>query len=88
VDSLPRVIVIGAGPGGCAASIELSRNGILPLIVEKGLPGKVKVCGDAWMPSAAGELRAFNADKRELDSNRRSFSRVDGCCSDRKVLPR
>jgi flavin-dependent dehydrogenase len=54
-------------------------------VVEKGLPGKDKACGDAWIPSAVEELRDFDADKRELDSNARAFARIDGYCSERKV---
>ena len=53
--------------------------------MEKGLPGKDKACGDAWIPSAVEELRSLNTDKRELDSNAHSFARIDGYCSDRKV---
>ncbi len=81
----PRVIVIGAGPAGCAAGLALARSRISPLLVEKGLPGKDKACGDAWIPSAVEELRAFGAENRELDSNTYSFARIDGSCSERKV---
>jgi len=58
---------------------------LAPLIVEKGLPGKDKACGDAWTPSAFEELRAFCSDNRELDSNPHSFERIDGYCCERKV---
>jgi flavin-dependent dehydrogenase len=82
--SLPRVIVIGTGPAGCAAGLDLARNGILPLLVEKGLRGKDKACGDAWIPSAVEELRSFDTDGK-LGSNQHSFDRINGFCSERKV---
>ena len=81
----PRVVVIGAGPAGCAAALGLARNGVFPLLVEKGLPGKDKACGDAWSPSAAEELRSLDIGERELGSNWRSFSRIDGYYAERKV---
>ncbi len=82
---LSRVVVVGAGPAGCAAALVLVRNGIVPLLVEKGLPGKDKACGDAWVPSAVEELRTLDIGKRELGSIWRSFSRIDGYYADRKV---
>jgi flavin-dependent dehydrogenase len=59
--------------------------GIVPFLVEKGLRGKDKACGDAWIPSAVEELRSFVADKHEVDASAHSFSRIDGDCSGRKV---
>jgi len=85
VRSQSRVVVIGAGPAGCAAALTLVRNGILPLLVEKGLPGKDKACGDAWVPSAVEELRFFEIGERELGASWHSFSRLDGYYADRKV---
>src|SRR5258708_1778549 len=81
----PRAFIVGAGPAGCAAGVVLAKNGISPILVEKGSPGKDKACGDAWIPSALQELRAFDTEKRALDSNTYSFARIDGYCSDRKV---
>jgi flavin-dependent dehydrogenase len=83
--SLPHVVVVGAGPAGCAAALTLLRNGTLPLLVEKGLPGKDKACGDAWIPSALEELRSFEIGACELGANWLSFSRIDGYYADRKV---
>jgi flavin-dependent dehydrogenase len=56
-----------------------------PLLVEKGPPGKDKACGDAWIAPAVEELRSLDTGKRELGSNWRSFSRIDGHCAKRKV---
>jgi menaquinone-9 beta-reductase len=78
-------VVIGGGPAGCAAALTLVRNGFFPLVVEKGLPGKDKACGDAWVPSAVQELQSLEIGKRELGSNWHPFSRLDGYYADRKV---
>jgi flavin-dependent dehydrogenase len=61
------------------------QHGFQPLLVEKGPPGKDKACGDAWIPSAVEELRAFGAEKREFGTKAHPFARIDGLCSDRTV---
>lgn len=60
-----RAVVIGTGPAGCSAALVLSKNGILPLLLERSAPDKDKACGDAWIPSAVEELRAFVGETRE-----------------------
>ncbi len=57
----------------------------MPLLVEKGPPGKDKACGDAWIAPAVEELQSLDIGKRELGSNWRSFSRIDGYYAERKV---
>jgi menaquinone-9 beta-reductase len=79
------VVIVGAGPAGCAAALALAGVGIRPLILEKGLPGKDKACGDAWIPSAVEELRSFEIGKRELSGDWHPFSRMDGYYAERKV---
>jgi len=41
------VIIIGAGPGGCAAALQLERMKIRSLLVDKAEFPREKVCGDA-----------------------------------------
>lgn len=41
------VLVIGAGPAGCAAGIELARAGIDALVVDRARFPRPKTCGDA-----------------------------------------
>jgi geranylgeranyl reductase family protein len=50
------VIIIGAGPSGCAAAISLGRNGYQVLVVEKDRFPRGKVCGDGISPPALEAL--------------------------------
>jgi flavin-dependent dehydrogenase len=54
-----RVIVVGAGPAGCAAAIALRRFGFDVLLADKGTVGRDKVCGDALIPDAFAALEAL-----------------------------
>ena len=42
-----EVCIIGGGPGGCAAALQLSRHGIPAVLLEKARFPRNKVCGDA-----------------------------------------
>src|SRR6185436_5089614 len=35
-----EVLILGAGPAGLAAGVELQRHGMLPLLLERGIPGE------------------------------------------------
>jgi geranylgeranyl reductase family protein len=64
-----RVLVIGAGPGGAAAAIELARGGADVRIVEKAGWPRAKTCGDGISPPAvreAAELGVSLEDRRPL----------------------
>jgi geranylgeranyl reductase family protein len=50
------VIIVGAGPSGCAAAISLGRNGHRVLVVEKDRFPRGKVCGDGISPPALAAL--------------------------------
>ncbi len=62
-DSNYDVIIVGAGPAGCIASIVLSRRGASVCIIDKKHFPREKVCGDYLTPSALnilGGLGIFN----------------------------
>jgi geranylgeranyl reductase family protein len=52
------VIVVGAGPGGCAAAVGALRlrPSARVLILDRAPPGRDKVCGDGVGPDAVAEL--------------------------------
>ncbi len=53
------VAIIGAGPAGCAAAIEVARAGRSVAIIESKTFPRTKVCGEYISPSATQELEAL-----------------------------
>jgi len=41
------VLILGGGPGGCAAALQLAKRGVPAVLVEKAVFPRDKVCGDA-----------------------------------------
>lgn len=41
------VVILGGGPGGCTAALQLARHGVPAVLVEKAVFPRDKVCGDA-----------------------------------------
>ncbi len=64
------VLVVGAGPAGSAAAIELARGGLDVVLVDQHTFPRDKICGDALIPDAhaalkrLGMLRAVMAKAR------------------------
>jgi len=52
-----EVLVIGAGPAGCAAARTLAQNGVDVLLIDQHPLGRDKVCGDGLIPDAHAALR-------------------------------
>jgi len=50
-DSLP-VLIVGAGPAGCAAALALRRRGRPVLLMDRARFPRDKVCGDVLLPEA------------------------------------
>jgi geranylgeranyl reductase family protein len=59
------VIVVGAGPGGSAASYHMARHGLRVLLLEKTEFPREKVCGDGLTPRATRQLIRMGVDTSE-----------------------
>jgi geranylgeranyl reductase family protein len=57
-----RVLVVGAGPAGAAAAIELARGGAAVRLVEKSRWPRAKTCGDGISPPCVLETDALGID--------------------------
>ena len=66
------VCIIGAGPGGCTAALQLAKHGVDAVLIDKAVFPRDKVCGDALSgkvvrslerldPALAEELRRTSA---------------------------
>ena len=75
------VLVIGAGPAGSAAAIQLARGGLDVVLVDQHTFPRDKVCGDALIPDAHHALRQLGMLKAVMAKARR-VGRV-GCVAPR-----
>jgi geranylgeranyl reductase family protein len=62
------VIVVGGGPAGAAAAIELARNGRDVLVVDRARFPRDKCCGDGLTTGALRELSALGLRPSEVPS--------------------
>jgi geranylgeranyl reductase family protein len=58
------VVVVGGGPAGCVAAVELARRGISVLLLEAERYPRDKVCGDGLIPDAIGLLDSMKLLER------------------------
>lgn len=56
---LHDVIVVGAGPGGSAVALQLAREGLDVLLLDKQAFPRDKTCGDALNPRVVGIFRSL-----------------------------
>lgn len=68
IEGRSAVLVIGAGPAGCAAGITLARAGVDVCVVDRASFPRAKTCGDALSNQAVALVRELGAGAR-LDAD-------------------
>ena len=63
------IIIIGAGPAGCASAIMLAKSGIKVALIEKAVFPRDKVCGDALSIDVINQLAMLSPQLAETFSN-------------------
>ncbi len=71
------VVIVGAGPAGCACAYMLRDSGLSVAVIDKATFPRDKICGDALSADVANQfgwmdmdlLKEFNAFTRKLSSN-------------------
>jgi geranylgeranyl reductase family protein len=56
------VLVVGAGPAGCLAAVELARQGVNVLVVERSPFPREKICGDGLLEDSLEVLESVGLD--------------------------
>ena len=59
------VIIVGAGPGGCACAMSLADSDLSVCIIEKSSFPRDKICGDALSPDVLNQLSNLNRDLKQ-----------------------
>jgi geranylgeranyl reductase family protein len=73
------IIISGAGPAGCTASMFLSKNGIKHTLIEKAVFPRDKICGDALSGKVISILKSFDVQTaNELSANQELFNPCKG----------
>jgi len=71
------VIIVGAGPGGCACAISLADSGLSVCMIEKSSFPRDKICGDALSPDVLNQLGNLNGDLKQEFLKRYGARKVD-----------
>jgi menaquinone-9 beta-reductase len=61
------VVIIGAGPAGCAAALTLTKAGLSVALFDKAIFPRDKTCGDALIPDARHALEKLGLSRRVVE---------------------
>lgn len=67
------VLILGGGPGGCSAALQLAKRGVEAVLVEKAVFPRDKVCGDALSGKVMRTLERLApelVDRVKIDAHR------------------
>jgi flavin-dependent dehydrogenase len=65
--SRPVILIIGAGPAGCAAALAVGTT-CRAVVIERGPAKKDKPCGDALISRAVSYIKRFGIDEERLQA--------------------
>ena len=68
-----KVIIIGAGPGGSTAALQLAKLGVKSTVIDKAVFPRDKVCGESSEFNAASR---FRYDDRFCRFDERKFAEL------------
>lgn len=63
------IIIVGAGPAGCAAALYAEKSNLNCLVIEKTSFPKDKICGDAFMPVCETILNELDLSFNDIKKN-------------------
>lgn len=63
-----EVLIVGAGPAGCAAAITLAQAGVDVLLIDQHDFPRDKVCGDGLIPDAMAALQALGVSQTVMQA--------------------
>ncbi len=80
------VIIVGAGPAGCALALHLARAGIRSLVLDRATFPRDKVCGEGIMPHGVVELDRLGLVEPILELGGRWFRGISYCSGRRSAF--
>ncbi|MCB0737897.1 MAG: geranylgeranyl reductase family protein [Bacteroidetes bacterium] len=73
IENFGEILIVGAGPAGCAASMQLSKQKIPHIIIDKCEFPRDKVCGDALSGKVIDSLKKVDLQYQHFFSNKEQF---------------
>ena len=71
------ILIVGAGPGGCATAISLEGTGLSVCLIDKATFPRDKICGDALSPDVLNQLANLEGNLKDRFIERYAPRKVD-----------